>query len=77
MTQITTIKEKIIEYFKKLDWYDHLKLFLTSDEFDSLLMKLYNFVQEDKRFTPQLKDVFTAFSKTPFENVRVVVLGQD
>lgn len=77
MTEITSIKEKIIEYFKKTDWYDHLKTFLIGEELDSILTKLYNFVQEEKRFTPPLKDVFTAFTKTSFKDVKVVVIGQD
>ncbi len=44
---------------------------------DKLLEKLLNESKEGKNFTPTLKDVFTAFVKCPFDQVKVVIIGQD
>lgn len=51
-------------------------------EFDKPYMKsLKNFLQEEKQagFTvfPKGPDIFNAFNHTPFEKVKVVILGQD
>jgi uracil DNA glycosylase len=32
---------------------------------------------EDKRFTPPLKDLFTAFEECPYDDLRLVIVGQD
>lgn len=51
------------------------------DEFSKLhMVSLRSFlVEERKRYTlfPPMKDVFNAFWLTPFDQVRVVILGQD
>jgi len=57
-------------------WYEALK-----DEFKKPYYKdLFNKVSEEYRtqkIFPPKKDVFNAFHLTPFENVKVVILGQD
>lgn len=56
-------------------------LAVLGDAFDQPYMQqLRTFLVEDKKhFTiyPPGKDIFNAFSYTPFESVRVVILGQD
>jgi len=41
------------------------------------LAKFLKEERENHKVFPQKSDVFTAFNKTPFENIRVVILGQD
>lgn len=58
-------------------WFEVLK-----DEFEKPYMKsLKNFLQREKQagFTifPKGSDIFNAFKHTPFEKVKVVILGQD
>ncbi len=58
-------------------WFEVLK-----DEFEKPYMKsLKNFLQQEKQagFTifPKGSDIFNAFKHTPFEKVKVVILGQD
>lgn len=70
-------KEKIIKLLTPSGWADKLRLFLKSSDMDTLLEKLLIESQEGRNFTPTMKDVFTAFTKCPFDKVKVVLIGQD
>ena len=53
-----------------------------SDEFDKdYMLNLRNFLKEEKQagkiIYPKGSDIFNAFRKTPFTNVKVVIIGQD
>lgn len=74
---ITNTKQKIIELLFHSGWTDKLRLFIKSSDMDELLEKLLNHSQEGRHFTPTLKDVFTAFVKCPFDDVKAVIIGQD
>lgn len=74
---IQETKEKIIKLLTESGWSEKLRLFLTSNDMDILLKKLLEQSNEGKKFTPTLKDVFTAFTKCPFDSVKVVIIGQD
>ena len=58
-------------------WHDLLKGFLLSNDFVKILNTLEDLVNDDKRFTPPLKDVFRAFTECPKDNLKVIVIGQD
>ncbi|NRB37489.1 MAG: uracil-DNA glycosylase [Pseudomonadales bacterium] len=58
-------------------WRQHLQ-----GEFDlPYMLKLLEFLQQQqaqgKVIYPELKNVFSAFEKTPFDQLKVVILGQD
>jgi uracil-DNA glycosylase len=74
---IKQTKEKIIKLLAESGWSEKLRLFLNSNDMDVLLEKLLSLSNEGKHFTPTLKDVFKAFVKCPFDNVKVVIIGQD
>ncbi len=53
-----------------------------SDEFEKdYMLKLKQFLKEEKesgqKIYPKGSDIFNAFNKTPFDKVKVVILGQD
>ncbi|MGZ3757960.1 MAG: uracil-DNA glycosylase [Mucilaginibacter sp.] len=53
-----------------------------SDEFEKdYMIRLKNFLKEEKeagkRIYPKGSDIFNAFNKTPFDKVKVVIIGQD
>ena len=58
---IDEIQLKIYQKLKESGWGDKLKTFILSNDFDSILNTLLLEVQQDKRFTPTLKQVFRAF----------------
>lgn len=57
-------------------WKEQLKDEFSKDYF----IKLTNFVRQEygtKKIFPPAKDIFNAFYQTPFDKVKVVILGQD
>lgn len=71
------IKNKLYERLKPSGWANPLKTFIMSTDMDNILNRLYKDVKEGKRFTPVLKQVFRAFEECPYEDLKLVVLGQD
>ncbi len=74
---IQEIKEKLYERLKPSGWGDKLKSFILSDDFDKILLKLESEAMEGKRFVPQVKYMFSAFEKCPYDKLKVVMMGQD
>lgn len=71
------VKQKLYEDLKSSGWADQLKTFILSADFDKILKYLLKEAQEGRRFTPVLKQVFRAFKECPFDQLKVVVIGQD
>jgi len=71
------IKLKLIEKLRESGWANKLKGFLQSSDFDKILIELYRFREEGKRFTPPLKQVFKAFEECPIKDLKVIIIGQD
>lgn len=74
---ILEIKEKLYQKLEPSGWAIKLRGFIYSTEFDNILINLANQVNNNKRFTPLLKDVFNAFEKCPIDKLKVVIIGQD
>jgi len=51
--------------------------FVNSSLFDDIVVNLYNQYIEGNRFTPKLKDTVNAFKECPYEDMKVVFVGQD
>jgi uracil-DNA glycosylase len=45
--------------------------------FDYIMNKLRDSVEQGLRFTPKFKDVFNGFYECPYDNLKVVIVGQD
>ena len=74
---IPDIQEKLYEKLKASQWGNKLKMFVLSKDFENILMTLYNDSQNDKRFTPTLKQLFRAFEECPYDQLKVVVVNED
>ena len=74
---IKEIQSKLYEKLKPSGWGDKLKLFLLSKDFEQILTHLYNESQDGRKFTPVLKDLFRAFEECPYNDLKVVIIGQD
>lgn len=74
---IEEIKEKLYNKLKPSGWGDKLKTFILSEDFDRIIQKLEKESLEGKKFVPQIKYLFSAFEKCPYDKVRVVIIGQD
>jgi uracil-DNA glycosylase len=71
------IKQKMFTKLEPSGWDRIFKSFIFSSEFDNILTKLYTLSQDNKRFTPPLKQVFRAFEECPYDDLKVVFIGQD
>jgi|31_taG_2_1085359.scaffolds.fasta_scaffold01064_6 uracil-DNA glycosylase len=74
---IEDIKSKIYEKLKPSGWAFKLRGFIFSSDFDNIIKQLIKEVQQGKRFTPTLKDMFRAFEECPYEDLKLVIVGQD
>jgi uracil-DNA glycosylase len=71
------VKSKLYESLKESGWHNVLKGFLLSEDFDKILYALKDEVDDNKRFTPPLKQVFRAFQECPLDSLQVIFVGQD
>lgn len=71
------VKEKLYSKLSGSDWDIKLRSYLLGTEMDTLLEVLLAESQDGKRFTPPVKYFFRALETCPFENTRVVIIGQD
>jgi len=68
-----TQQERFIELFG-ISWYNQLKDFLHSEEFNTIGQKLLQ-RRKEVEVCPAQADIFKAFRKTPFDEVKVVLIG--
>ncbi len=69
------IKQVLSQRLSDSNWDFISKLIY--DDFDNILNYLIKSVSKGKRFTPQIKNVFKAFQECNFDNLKVVMIGQD
>lgn len=74
---IEDVKNKLYLKLKDSGWGDKLKTFILSQDFDDILNKLVKEVEIGKRFTPPIKQMFSAFDKCNYSDLKVVIVGQD
>lgn len=74
---IEEYKQKIFTKLEPSGWGKVLKPFIFSLEFEKILNELYQMSNNGQRFTPTLKDMFRAFEECPYNELKVVIVGQD
>jgi uracil-DNA glycosylase len=74
---IEEIKQKLFDKLKVNNWDKVFNSFIFSSDFDSILNQLYDLSIQDKKFTPPLKQLFRAFEECPYDELKVVIIGQD
>jgi len=74
---IEEIKEKVLTKLEPSGWSRILRSFINSKEFEDILKALVKQAQDGKRFTPTLKNLFRAFEECPYDQLKVVIIGQD
>ena len=71
------IKQKILEKLKPSGWDRIFKGFINSSDFDNIIKELIRQSRYGQRFTPTLKYIFRAFEECPYDDLKVVIVGQD
>jgi len=74
---IEEIKQKLFDKLEPSGWSHKLKPFLFSGDFDNILIELIRLSEEGKNFTPTIKDIFKAFEECPYDQLKVVMVGQE
>jgi uracil-DNA glycosylase len=74
---IEDIKDKIYKKLESSGWHRVLKGFIYSSDFDNIIISLAKQSRDGKRFTPTMKNWFKAFEECPYDQLKVVMVGQD
>ena len=74
---IEEIKDKIHAKLVPSGWGRVLRSFIYSKDFENIILTLIKQTKDGKRFTPPLKNWFRAFEECPYEDLKVVIVGQD
>ena len=75
--ELQEIKQKLFNKFAINGWDKVFRSFVYSTDFDDIITKLWELSNDNKKFTPPLKQVFRAFEECPYDNLQVVIIGQD
>ena len=67
----------IMEIKLESSWLEVLKEEFQKDYMKNIKKFLVEEIQKGKIIYPNLKNIFRAFDKTPFSEIKVVILGQD
>lgn len=74
---IEEIKEKIYAKLEPSGWARVLRGFIYSKDFENIILTLAKQSRDGKRFTPTMKNWFRAFEECPYDELKVVIVGQD
>jgi uracil-DNA glycosylase len=74
---IEEIKEKVYAKLESSGWARVLRGFIYSKEFEDIIATLAKQSKDGKRFTPTMKNWFRAFEECPYNELKVVIVGQD
>ncbi len=74
IVNIPEVKQKLILKLEGTGWFEKLRLFLRSSDFNILLEKLAEDREKGYRFTPPLAVVFRPFQLCHYKDTRVVFL---
>jgi len=77
MKPLIHLTNKLLDNLKKTTWFNLLKAFLVSEEFYNIISNLETKVKEGERFTPSVKIMFEAFKKCSYDNLKVVIVGEE
>jgi uracil-DNA glycosylase len=74
---INNLKNKLKLNVKTSNWDQILDPFIDSKAFNHVIDSLISLVDGGRRFTPPFKDIFNAFKECDYNNLKVVIVGQD
>jgi len=74
---INILRDNLNSKLKDSGWDRMLSPYVNGLSFDHIMNTLIENVENDKRFTPRFKDVFNGFYECPYNDLKVVIVGQD
>ena len=74
---INILRDNLNSKLKDSGWDRMLAPYVNGLSFDHIMNTLIENVEQGKRFTPRFKDVFNGFYECPYDDMKVVIVGQD
>tara|TARA_R110001632_G_scaffold43367_1_gene109828 strand:+ start:206 stop:886 length:681 start_codon:yes stop_codon:yes gene_type:complete len=74
---INLLRDNLNNKLKDSGWDRMLSPYVNGLSFDYIMEKLRDSVEQGRRFTPRFKDVFNGFYECPYDDLKVVIVGQD
>ena len=74
---IPDIKKMLHNRLKLSGWLKILGPIINSDQFDEIIYFLKTEVENDRIFTPKIKDIFKAFEECPYKDLKIIMINQD
>lgn len=74
---IKEIQEKLVKQLEPSGWGHIFNDILRSNMFHEIIYKLKTEAENDRRFTPPVKELFRAFEECPYDDLKVIMIGQD
>jgi uracil-DNA glycosylase len=74
---INLLRDNLNSKLKDSGWDRMLSPYVNGLSFDYIMNKLRDSVEQGLRFTPKFKDVFNGFYECPYDDLKVVIVGQD
>jgi len=74
---IVKLRENLNEKLESSGWDRMLSPYVNGLNFDYIVNALVDNVNAGKRFTPKFKNIFNAFKECPYDDLKVVIVGQD
>lgn len=77
VVNIPDIQERVFKKITEYGWGDALKYFIKGTDYQKILKTLADEVSSGKRFTPRVAESINAFRYCNYDNLKVVLIGQD
>ena len=74
---INILRDNLNNKLENSGWDLMLSPYVNGLSFDYIMEKLRDSVEQGRRFTPRFKDVFNGFYECPYDDLKVVIEGQD
>tara|TARA_R110000868_G_scaffold263339_2_gene521957 strand:- start:582 stop:1262 length:681 start_codon:yes stop_codon:yes gene_type:complete len=74
---INILRDNLNGKLENSGWDRMLSPYVNGLSFDYIMNKLRDNVEQGLRFTPRFKDVFNGFYECPYDDLKVVIVGQD
>jgi uracil-DNA glycosylase len=74
---LKAIQKELVDKLDDSGWRAKLYPYLGGVEFAKILEHLYKESKAGRRFTPKIKQLFTAFEECAYDDTKVVIIGQD
>jgi len=74
---INLLRDNLNNKLKNSGWDRMLSPYVNGLSFDHIMNTLIDNVENGRRFTPKFRDVFNGFYECPYDDLKVVIVGQD